>query len=284
MDTDSAEYADDVTDLLEANSELDFQLATDIFMDQYSLYFSRCGLALNLTKCCVIVFRPGIKTRTILLAGQEEVSSTKLLGLTVDNSYSFSKHVSKVKSTIEYRLSCLKKVLKYFPIQKRKTTAQALIFSVVKFGAEFWGREQQLYGYVQVSMNKVLREILSERYDADVKKMMTTLRWSNVANIHREAQLSSLRKLILKRHSVRVHSMIDTTPSAHLTRFRELKLKNDLEDNKFSRRSFMISACKLYNECKLHTYKDTSQNIFKNNLRQWVLNQFDNANIKNKKR
>ena len=132
-------------------------------------------------------------------------------------------------------------------------------------------------------MNKVLREVLKEKYDADVKKMMATLKWSNVSNIHREAQLATLRKLILKRHSGHAYDMIDLTPSAYLTRFRELKLKH-APDDKYSKKSFIISSVKLYNECKLHTYKDVTNGVFKNNLRQRVWCQFDNTNIKNKKR
>ena len=101
ISTGSAEYADDVTGLVQARTEDDFQKLTNIFMEQYQFYFGLCGLALNNS---VVVFRPGKKTKTIAMVGQDEVEDIKLLGLSLDNTYSFAKHASKTKSTAEFRL------------------------------------------------------------------------------------------------------------------------------------------------------------------------------------
>ena len=187
VSTDSVEYADDVTGLLSTKDEDDFQEAVDLFMSEYSTYFSKCGLALNLNKCAVIVFRPGPKSRTIMLDGQEEEKHVKLLGLTVNDRYSFSKHALKVKSTIEYRLSCLKKILKFYDVEKKKQICQALIMSVASYGLEYYGREEHLHGHIQVSLNKVARTILDEAFDAEVKKMLQRLKWSNIKNLYHEA-------------------------------------------------------------------------------------------------
>ena len=101
ISTGSAEYADNVTGLVQARTEDDFQKLTNIFMEQYQFYFGLCGLALNIS---VVVFRPGKKTKTIAMVGQDEVEDIKLLGLSLDNTYSFAKHASKTKSTAEFRL------------------------------------------------------------------------------------------------------------------------------------------------------------------------------------
>ena len=285
VDTSSVEYADDVTGLLQAANEEDFQVVADVFMEQFEEYFSRCGLALNRSKCCVIVFRPGKKTKTITLADQEEVSHVKLLGLTIDSSYTFVRHVSKVKSNIEYRISCLKKVLKFFNVKRRKEIAQALVISVVKFGIEFWGRETQHHGNIQVSINKLMRSILDEPYDAQVKPMMTRLQWSNFSNMHRETSVTTLRKLILQRQSTKAYSLINLQPSVYLTRFRELKLTwTENEGNKFKTNSYMVSATKLYNDLKMFAHKDVTNAEFKRKLMGRVHEKFPNENIKNQKK
>ena len=57
-------------------------------------------------------------------------------------------------------------------MKKRKEISQALILSVVKYNAEFYGRETQHHGNLQVSIKKVARSLLGESYEAQVKPML----------------------------------------------------------------------------------------------------------------
>ena len=283
--TDSVEYADDVTGLLSANDEEDFQEAVNTFMSEYSTFFSKCGLALNLSKCAVIVFRPGSKTKTITLDGQEEETHVKLLGLTVDNKYSFVKHALKVKSTVEYRLSCLRKILKYYNKDKRKQICQSLILSVVTYGLEFYGREEHLHGHIQVSLNRVARTVLDEAFDAEVQRMLHSLKWSNIRNLYYEALVSNLRRLILSKNSLKAYDMLDMKPSVYTTRFRELRHTWSVGwDNRWGKASFILTAIRITNQIGIHKVKDKSNNIFKNKLRDRVWSCYGNPNIKKKKK
>ena len=136
-----------------------------------------------------------------------------------------------------------------------------------------------------MTLNKTMKSVLNEQNDAEVKKMMARLKWNNVPNMFREAQMASLRKVILHGHSKTAYHMLNLQPLSYLTRYRELRLKNGIKtEDKFSRVSFMVSSVKTYGELKLHTYKDKSNAMFKSKLRSRIQEFFGNNNLKNKKK
>ena len=63
----------DVTGMLKTATEEDFKIITDRFMEEFKDYLSKCGLTLNSSKCCIIVFRCEKKMETITREGYEEV-------------------------------------------------------------------------------------------------------------------------------------------------------------------------------------------------------------------
>ena len=182
-------------------------------------------------------------------------------------------------------MSCLKKVLKYFDKKKRKELTQSLILSGIKFNIEIWARETQYHGHIQLTINRIAREILDEAYDADVKIMLEKLKWSNVTNLYYEALIVNLRKLIMQRHAEKTYNLLNLQPSTYLTRFRELRLNWTVNtDNRYGKSSFIITAVKVYGDVKMHTFRDTSLSIFKNKLRSRVWSHYGNPNIRNKKK
>ena len=78
----------------------DFQLSTDIMMEEYANYFSSCGLCLNPDKCAVMVFRFKPKTKEIVWNAMHELSKVKLLGVWLDSKYTFEDHMICYKNLL----------------------------------------------------------------------------------------------------------------------------------------------------------------------------------------
>ena len=52
------EYADDCTGLVVADTEKDLQVALNIMLQTFQMYFEANSLCLNYSKCQVLVYRP----------------------------------------------------------------------------------------------------------------------------------------------------------------------------------------------------------------------------------
>ena len=129
------------------------------------------------------------------------------------------------------------------------------------------------------------RVVLNEVFDAEVKGMLAKLKWSNVTNLHREALVINLRKLIMTKHSIKAHSYINLQPAPYLTRYRELKLTWTVNtDSRYGKASFLVSATKVYNEVRFYAEKDKSQGIFKSKVRERLWSKYQNDNIRNNKK
>ena len=72
-------YADDISAVIEADTEAEIQLAVDLLMEEFLRYFSSAGLSMNPSKSELIVFRRGRQNQELTVQGQPEASKIKLL-------------------------------------------------------------------------------------------------------------------------------------------------------------------------------------------------------------
>ena len=128
------EFTDDVTGLAICDTEQQVLQALQVMADEYEKYFSANGLKINITKFEHIVIGSPC-TMKIVVDGREEVKSVKLLGLTFDNTYSFTQHVDTVLRKMTAR--------KIANIADENTT-RMVAMAIVLFVANYFPQTQHM--------------------------------------------------------------------------------------------------------------------------------------------
>ena len=107
-------------------------------MKNFKNYFSVNGLVLNETKCSILVCRPGKKVTELKLGEQSEESFVKLLGLYIDSGYNFATHIQKMKSSVLFKISCIKKISCYLSDKNLRTMVESMVLSKISYCGEIY--------------------------------------------------------------------------------------------------------------------------------------------------
>ena len=95
---------------------------------------------LNTDKCHLLI--SGYKNEQIRAKLDRDIvwesNDVKLLGITLDNSLKFDKHVSNICSKAKRKLSTLARVAKFLPFKKRRILFKAFIESQFKYCPLVW--------------------------------------------------------------------------------------------------------------------------------------------------
>ena len=149
-------------------------------------------MKLNLTKEEHIVHAKSNRARKkpggVVVDGREEAMDVKLLGITVNRNYKFTKHVSKVISAANYRLSHMAKLSSYIPDEQLKQATQALALSVLNWGAELAARDQASIRRLQRTQNVALRIMTRSSRRKSVRIMLQQTKLLNMYQPWQEAK------------------------------------------------------------------------------------------------
>ena len=69
----------------------------------------------------------------------DEVNSTKLLGVNVDNNLSWTMQVAQVKKCTSYRLFLFRKIRKYLPLETRIKYYDYYVKPLIEYCSSVWG-------------------------------------------------------------------------------------------------------------------------------------------------
>ena len=250
-DSTSIEFADDCSGLVSAKDEETLQTAVNVMMDQYERYFSASGLALNLKKSNLIVFRPKPKNLTLTMNDIDEVEQVKLLGITVKNDYSFKWHANDVKRRVNYKCSRLANVADKLTDKNLRIVAEAHCVSIIGYGNEIWCSKLETQKLVQKCLNNAARLATRGNLRSNVERMLQTLNWPNATNQHLLVKCCSVKRLLSTANSKLNFSQLDLfRRHDHDTRARGLQLLWKAR-NKFGYNSFLQTAVKIYNDLRL---------------------------------
>lgn len=153
-------FADDTTIVWHSrdNNELNNNITADL--DTVKKWCDANKLSLNTTKTCILTFR---STMNDILLGNtliSSVSTSKFLGLHVDNNLSFDIHISNLCK----KLSSACYVLRVISRELRPSMARAVYFALIesqlRYGISFWGNASQfLVHSVFVLQKRAIRYI-----------------------------------------------------------------------------------------------------------------------------
>ena len=137
-------YADDANIILTANTidEINGQLEKLIF--NLKQWVNCNGLALNLKKTKYMIFSRARNTelpQPLIISGTpiERMHEAKFLGVIVDESLNWARHVKTIQSKMARYVGIMYKIKKYLPLQARIQIYRSLVQSHVNYCSLVWG-------------------------------------------------------------------------------------------------------------------------------------------------
>ena len=127
----------------------------------------------------------------------DEVRSTKLLGVNVDNTLSRGMQVAQVKKCTSYRLFLLRKNRKYLPLETRIKFYDYYVKPLIEYCSSVWGicsKENQIK--IIKIQKKAARLILEARPLTPSKHMFQQLKWLPFNEIVKFKQVSLVYKAV----------------------------------------------------------------------------------------
>ena len=208
-------FADDCTPMAACDTVEQAQTILEIMLDEYTQYFKSNGLKVNFTKCEHVIFSRQSRPRTVKMGDRMEASHVKLLGLTVSNTYTFDKHVSLVNARMTARLPYLARLKPLLEPSKMRQVSEAVSLSVMRYAMEIYCSSANSQHKVQVSMNRVMRLLLSGNSRTSVATMLGQLNWVNTKIQYNLSKLMLLRSLVIHRTSDVVMGQLTAGQLAH---------------------------------------------------------------------
>ena len=111
----------------------------------------------------------------------ENVESDKLLGVHIDTSLNFNKHVDTVCKSISSKLALLRRIKRYLPVEYRKLFYNAYILTSLDYCLTIWGNASKTQIERLHKLQKcAARIILDAAPDAPSQPLFTELNWLNI--------------------------------------------------------------------------------------------------------
>lgn len=180
-----AMYADDSTIYTSAltTNELDTVLNAELRL--VAEWVERNELVLNISKTNSMVFgsnhtiskNPMLNLR-INDVSINQVHETKLLGITIDNKLSWTKHINKITAKMGSGISAIRRCSSFLTPKATKQVTQALILSNLDYCPVVWSNATvDMIRKLQMIQNRAARIVLRCKYRTKVVTMHKSLNW-----------------------------------------------------------------------------------------------------------
>lgn len=161
-------FADDSTIVFECNDENNFECEINNDLDKIIQWLQINKLVVNLDKTKIMNFKQRESKKTVQVkvhhSGKqiEEVSSTKFLGIHIDNNMRWETHTNYICGKLNkfsYALYMLNRIANRFALM---ASYHAYVASILRYGILFWGNTSNKEGIFRAQKNCV-RAICSLR-------------------------------------------------------------------------------------------------------------------------
>ena len=155
-------FADDTTVFIVANTKVDVYQKANLVLEKISKYLKSNQLHINMNKCNYIYFKPRVQNNTehstcaravpynvqrekeifnLCIDGTKimRVSSTRFLGIIIDENLSWEEHIDQVHKKLLSSLVVIKRIYKYIPKEQLKTIYQTLFLPHLTYCISTWG-------------------------------------------------------------------------------------------------------------------------------------------------
>ena len=115
----------------------------------------------------------------------KQVEKQKLLGVFIDENLSLTAHIDNLCSLISSKISLLKQLSSYVPVEIQKLFYQGYILPLIDYGSNTWGTTSK-HNIERISklQKRAARIILKADYNTPSSVMFTQLGWATIPNRH----------------------------------------------------------------------------------------------------
>ena len=204
----------------------------------------------------------------------ENVAKQKLLGIYIDETMTWSTHIDHLCSIIASKISLLRQLSEYVPVETQKLFYQGYILPFIDYGSAIWGSAAGVHiERLSKLQKRAARIILRAEFDTPSEHMFKELGWFSVPkrikynkavftyralNNFTPEYISNLLKPVSTVHSLNLRSANDGSlyvPRSHTSIFEG---------------SFSCSAPRLWNALPQNIRNAGSLNVFKKNLKTYL--------------
>lgn len=179
-------YADDTTAYLSRNNLPDLFRDANAELNNMFEWFCANKLSLNIRKTKFIIFspQPSLNTDNFTLklnnteieriGNQQEVTSFKFLGLSIDENLTWKHHVTYLRNRISSSLYIINKVKNTLPQQSLRMLYFSLVNCFLQYGVSIWGNSEVTKPLV-VLQKKAIRAITRSNYNSHTEPLFKKL-------------------------------------------------------------------------------------------------------------
>ena len=123
----------------------------------------------------------------IYIDGNEikNVTKQKLVGIYIDENLHWSDHIDYICSAISSKISLLKQLSLYIPVEAQKLYYQGYILPLIDYGSSTWGTTSKAnIERISKLQKRAVRIFLKAPFDTASAEIFNTLGWQTVTRRH----------------------------------------------------------------------------------------------------
>ena len=268
-------YADD-THLTYAGGDLEsIQLCLNEDLTNVFNWLQANKLTLNMTKTEFMLIGSRQRLGTLKasptirmnITQVSQVTSTKSLGVIIDDRLDWHSHIEKLTKKIASGIGCLKRVRHLIPASTLHLLYQALVKPQFDYCDIVWGScGITLRDKLQKLQIRAARVLTFSSYDADATKLLEFLSWKNLTSQQEIHRVTMVFKCLHGLAPEYLNSKFRWRNSAYDLRDSENKLNVPLPRTNYYRKSFSYSGATLWNSLPCDIRNTESLGLFKRKI------------------
>ena len=187
-------FADDTTVFVTSSNPNElFLKANDILKNSYD-WFCANKLRLNTKKTNYMIISPHKLNLNnndfVLKIGNDSISqvtSTKFLGINIDEKLNWRAHLSTINKRVCHSLMAIRQVKHYLPLSSLRTLYFALIHPHLLYGILAWGNAKQIHiKRTQILQKRALRYITKSQYNDHTDPLFKATRILKLNDLYKQ--------------------------------------------------------------------------------------------------
>ena len=179
-------YADDTVLFCSAKTTIELEQKLNSDLQNLSRWFGANRLTLNTSKCKFMVFGSNAKLAKLqninLLINNRplnRVESFKYLGITLNQTLSWSDHIEALFTKVNQSLGIIRRVKHLLTVGSRRTLVNSLVMPIFDYADFVWGDKNNsvLMNNLQVLHNKAAKIILDAHPLSSASESLRSLNW-----------------------------------------------------------------------------------------------------------
>lgn len=272
-------YADDTTVYASAKTAEELTVILNRELSSIGKWVHENKMVLNLTKTKSIIFGSNQSLRAepelrLCIEGTsiQQVKETKLLGITLDDKLSWSKHIDTIVNKMGKALAVVRRCRNHLTPDLRKLVVSSLVLSQLDYCQIVWANTTKKdMSKLQLVQNKAARFALHCPYRTSIHSMHAGLQWLKVEDRMAAALLLSTWSLLQSKTPADQYSKLNNNLASHTyvtRRVTEGRFSLPKANTNFLRRTVGYRAMKSWNLLPTEIINVTSKRIFKKQIRK----------------